>query len=84
MSSGNHSYYDDFQVVGRQFSSQAECNQLYQQGYRLIGDINKDCVVDVEDFLLLAQAWLECYDPQNVDCYPYLQNLEPVSMFPEP
>ena len=34
------------------------------------GDFNNDCHVDFEDFSLLSQNWLQCTDPQNVNCIP--------------
>lgn len=34
------------------------------------GDFNNDCHVDFEDFSLLAQNWLQCTDPQTVNCIP--------------
>lgn len=34
----------------------------------LDSDINRDCYVDLRDFLLLTNHWTQCTDPQNRDC----------------
>lgn len=37
-------------------------------GTILLADLNYDCYVNLEDLALLANQWLECTDPENVDC----------------
>ena len=38
----------------------------------ITGPENKrDCVVDKYDLAILARQWLECTDPDGVDCYEY-------------
>ena len=32
------------------------------------GDINKDCIVDMEDVAILSAGWLECTNPFNPTC----------------
>ncbi|MBI9018537.1 MAG: exo-alpha-sialidase [Phycisphaerae bacterium] len=32
------------------------------------GDINKDCYVNLEDFMVLVSQWLQCSDAANPDC----------------
>ncbi len=32
------------------------------------GDLNHDCFVDMQDFLLLAEQWLRCTDPSHSPC----------------
>ncbi|ARN55920.1 hypothetical protein [Sedimentisphaera salicampi] len=44
------------------------CHGVWQAGYGLQADINKDCVVDFEDLLLFAENFLTCTDPNNEDC----------------
>ena len=36
------------------------------------GDVNKDCIVDLNDFALMAEGWLTCTHP-NPDVYPALE-----------
>lgn len=31
-------------------------------------DLNQDCYVNLEDFVLLAKEWFLCSDPQNPEC----------------
>ena len=38
------------------------------EGKSLVGDINEDCYVDLKDFALVAGAWAQCMDPEDVDC----------------
>ncbi|AQQ70331.1 hypothetical protein SMSP2_00676 [Limihaloglobus sulfuriphilus] len=35
-----------------------------------LNDLNKDCVVDLLDFSLIAGYWLSCTDPTNENCLP--------------
>jgi len=34
----------------------------------LVGDLNYDCYIDIDDLVLLAGDWLSCTDPLNEDC----------------
>jgi len=36
--------------------------------YYSAGDINKDCKVDILDFSYFAGTWLQCTDPNNLNC----------------
>lgn len=36
-------------------------------GYSLL-DVNKDCYVNLKDFVMLASNWLVCTDPENANC----------------
>jgi len=44
------------------------CSDLIARGRTLNGDMNADCYVNLEDFAVLGQHWLECNDPENEDC----------------
>jgi hypothetical protein len=46
-----------------------DCNQSLALGYKLATDYNTDCKVNFEDFAQFANDWLECYDPNNANCY---------------
>jgi subtilase family serine protease len=41
-------------------------------GFTLAGDLNGDCIVNFDDFAILAENWLiDCYtDPNNPQCVP--------------
>ena len=41
---------------------------IFQCNKQLIGDLNKDCYVDLLDFAILAGDWLECGNPFDVSC----------------
>jgi hypothetical protein len=46
-----------------------EPNECGDQGtFYLGGDINKDCIVDWQDFALLADSWLGCSEPNQLNC----------------
>ncbi len=34
----------------------------------LVADMDSDCCVDINDLVLLADSWLQCNDPDNLDC----------------
>lgn len=34
----------------------------------IAGDLNEDSTVDIQDFALLASDWMECTDPEDVNC----------------
>ncbi|HOK67457.1 MAG TPA: LamG domain-containing protein [Anaerohalosphaeraceae bacterium] len=40
------------------------CEQVFQRGQGLAGDFNRDCMIDLNDFVYIAQSWLVCNDPQ--------------------
>ena len=38
------------------------------QGVYYPGDINQDCYVNLDDLAILAQNWLLCNDPEDLEC----------------
>ncbi len=34
----------------------------------LVSDLDGDCCVDIKDLVILADSWLQCNDPDNLDC----------------
>ena len=44
------------------------CWDAMKAGYNLKNDLNSDCFVDFEDFALLASDWLQCVNPNIVEC----------------
>ena len=62
----------DFILSGTMdLSNSDDCSEIYTQS--LAGDISgpsgvPDCHVDLYDLALMSQLWLECTDPQNLDC----------------
>lgn len=57
---GASGYWDNITVS-------AECIGWLQ------GDLNTDCYVDIKDFALLANGWLECSNPDDLNCGNYLE-----------
>jgi hypothetical protein len=45
-------------------SEELECGEF---GY-LAGDFNRDCVIDIQDLVTIANAWLLCSDPADPTC----------------
>jgi hypothetical protein len=44
------------------------CLDVWEFGLGDLGDINKDCRVDFQDFAQLALNWLECNNPGDSNC----------------
>jgi len=49
------------QAVGPQFCGDE--GTVYPEG-----DLNLDCYVNIQDFALFSGNWLQCSDPQNLEC----------------
>lgn len=49
----------------RVYSREAKCGDA---GYKEF-DFNQDCTVNIPDFAIFAEQWLECTDPQNINCF---------------
>ena len=49
----------------------ASCADSIARGYGLPADLNEDCYVNMPDFSVLANQWLHCSDPNDVDCDPF-------------
>lgn len=45
-----------------------DCNAIWQSGYGIASDVNRDCYVDEGDLRVVAGVWLQCNDPENSDC----------------
>ena len=44
------------------------CQDVIDSDLLLIGDINQDCYVDLNDFAIAAANWLSCNNPQDSNC----------------
>ncbi len=44
------------------------CQAVQDAGYSLITDLDGDCFVTFDDFVLLAQDWLTCNEPEDINC----------------
>lgn len=54
-----------FTVTGIEFDS---CEDAINAGYKLPGDINLDCMVDLADIAIMAEYWFACNDPSGENC----------------
>lgn len=45
-----------------------DCSQVHLLGYGYLGDINKDCKVNLLDYALLAMDWAKCTNPAGLNC----------------
>ncbi len=44
------------------------CHGMWQSGFGIESDLNRDCYVDLLDLAVLADEWLKCNDPQDGHC----------------
>jgi len=54
-----------FTVTGINY---ADCAEAIAAGISIPADINLDCVVNLEDFAIIASQWMDCNDPSGVNC----------------
>ncbi len=43
----------------------SSCHGIWQSGFGIDSDLNRDCYVDLLDLAAFAEQWLWCNDPQN-------------------
>ena len=46
----------------------ADCDEAIADGYRLVGDFNDDCVIDMLDVASFVSVWLDCIEPGVSGC----------------
>ena len=46
----------------------ATCIEAIGLGHGLAGDFSEDCYVDLKDVASMYGNWLDCMDPEDVDC----------------
>jgi hypothetical protein len=46
----------------------SSCHGMWQSGFGIDSDLNRDCYVDLLDLVVLADEWLKCNDPQDERC----------------
>ena len=56
---GGYGYYDKYAVPIFDVPTCGDANHPYP-----VGDLNKDCHVDLYDFLVIVDHWLECTAPE--------------------
>ena len=44
------------------------CSDAIEADYKLAGDVDEDCDVDLTDAATLISDWTECFDPCNENC----------------
>jgi hypothetical protein len=64
---------DGYNYVGSNFfrvlyANSQDYNWQSYPGYYTKSDLNKDCYIDFNDFVLLSEQWLICNDPEDVLC----------------
>ena len=59
--------FDNIQIT-------ATCTDVWALGQGMIADLNQDCYIDFADFILLANEWARCIDPQGVDGCEQIQD----------
>ena len=57
--------HSDFRVPNQRPSS---CYGLWQSGFGMSADLNRDCYVDLTDLAEFAGDWLRCNDPDAAAC----------------
>ena len=58
-------YIDDIKLSD---GAPETCVEALRKGYDLSGDVNKDCYVNLVDYAMIAEDWMECNDPENDNC----------------
>lgn len=46
----------------------SSCHGMWQSGFGIDSDLNRDCYVDLLDLVVLGDEWLNCNDPQDGRC----------------
>ncbi|AQQ08877.1 hypothetical protein L21SP3_00670 [Sedimentisphaera cyanobacteriorum] len=46
----------------------SSCHGVWQAGFGMEADINRDCTVNIQDLILFAEKFLTCTDPSNENC----------------
>ena len=65
---GQTTFYD-----GLTYEPLNPCEIVSLEGHAIKADLNRDCYVNLADIAILGGVWLECIDPDNVDCdHPWL------------
>ncbi len=66
---GNSAFLD-FQDIQKIYSvdMMTDCQSVLDAGFGIKSDLNGDCDVNFRDFVLLAENWLKCNNPQDVNC----------------
>ena len=60
--------FDNIVVRAVPLTGPDNCTEAIQAGYTLNSDLNDDCYVDLADFAVIANEWLDCILPYNPDC----------------
>ena len=58
-----------------------DCPYTGPSGLGLRADLNQDCYVDIADFAMFAQTWLDCTDLNNPDCVDWFENRRGLRLF---
>lgn len=76
----NDDVYGVTNKIYREFTiniEQATCERVKTDGLLMVGDVNKDCRVDLDDLAEMAKNWLKCNDPEDPTCdNPYVEVVE--------
>ena len=46
----------------------ASCQEVWNDGFGMDGDLNEDCYMDLLDFAIFAEDWFRCNDPCDPNC----------------
>jgi hypothetical protein len=46
----------------------SSCHGVWQSGFGIEADLNRDCYVDIIDLVKFAGDWLRCNDPNDLSC----------------
>lgn len=78
-------YFDEFAIYAGVLSSERaaahyaqgrleiepqNCEQVFQRQQGLAADFNRDCVIDLNDFVYIAESWMMCNDPALFETDP--------------
>lgn len=49
--------------------AQPTCDEIWETGFGLLSDFNRDCIVNLLDFAVLSYDWLDCTEAGNPACW---------------
>jgi hypothetical protein len=66
----DNSAFLDFENIQKIYSADmmTDCQAVQDAGFGIESDLNGDCEVNFLDFVLLAENWLNCNNPHDVNC----------------
>ncbi|MFA6175388.1 MAG: hypothetical protein WC765_02275, partial [Phycisphaerae bacterium] len=59
--------FTDFQYSSQEVTIN-NCSDIWKYNHGIVGDVDMDCYVNMKDVASFVNSWLDCYDPNTVNC----------------